>query len=329
MQKIGDSTATANGAGEFTQGQPGSGIDATMITAAWLNAIQREAANVVLGAGIALNPSDDSQLFKAIQAIQAAAHSWTKLTGKPTTVAGFGLTDAFTKTETSNAIQQAVAALVASSPAALDTLNELAAALGNDPNFATTMTNALASKASKATSLAGYGIPVATALEAESGVEDSKPVTVLGVWKAIKKAVVNASESVLGLAYVASQQQADAGLDDTSFVTPKKLRFGFQFIKGPNGAIVFPTWCGGFIFQWGLAVGVPVAGNGIGPTRDITLPLAFPTAVFSIWATNAFSNMISTSSFGPGSSVVSNSVVRVQNNYTSSAGDIRWYAIGY
>lgn len=40
-----------------------------------------------------------------------------------------------------------IAALVASSPAALDTLNELAAALGNDANFATTMTTALAGKA--------------------------------------------------------------------------------------------------------------------------------------------------------------------------------------
>ncbi|MCC4118806.1 hypothetical protein LLG90_25975, partial [Aromatoleum toluclasticum] len=39
-----------------------------------------------------------------------------------------------------------IAALLDSSPAALDTLNELAAALGDDPNFATTMTNALAGK---------------------------------------------------------------------------------------------------------------------------------------------------------------------------------------
>jgi hypothetical protein len=43
-------------------------------------------------------------------------------------------------------VQAAIAALIASSPAALDTLNELAAALGNDANFATTMTNALAAK---------------------------------------------------------------------------------------------------------------------------------------------------------------------------------------
>ncbi|MFB0827681.1 pyocin knob domain-containing protein [Chromobacterium violaceum] len=44
-------------------------------------------------------------------------------------------------------VQATIAALVASSPAALDTLYELAAALGNDPNFATTVTNALAAKA--------------------------------------------------------------------------------------------------------------------------------------------------------------------------------------
>lgn len=40
-----------------------------------------------------------------------------------------------------------IAEIVNSSPAALDTLNELAAALGNDANFATTVTNALALKA--------------------------------------------------------------------------------------------------------------------------------------------------------------------------------------
>ncbi|SUQ39284.1 phage lambda-related protein [Yersinia kristensenii] len=47
---------------------------------------------------------------------------------------------------TAEFVKQAVSALVDSSPEALDTLNELAEALGNDPNFATTMTNALAGK---------------------------------------------------------------------------------------------------------------------------------------------------------------------------------------
>ena len=158
MQRVGDSTTTANGAKEFTKGQPGSGVDATVITVEWLNAIQRELVNLVIGGGLAVTPGDDSQVLKAIQALQLASFTWAKLGGKPTTVAGFGITDAFTKTETSTAIQKAVSDLVASSPEALDTLKELAGALGNDPNFATTMTNALAGKAAKATTLAGYGI---------------------------------------------------------------------------------------------------------------------------------------------------------------------------
>ena len=47
---------------------------------------------------------------------------------------------------TTEHVRQKIAELVASSPAALDTLNELAAALGNDPNFATTITNMLSNK---------------------------------------------------------------------------------------------------------------------------------------------------------------------------------------
>ncbi|EBK9344236.1 phage tail protein [Salmonella enterica] len=43
-------------------------------------------------------------------------------------------------------VASSIAAIVDSAPAALDTLNELAAALGNDQNFATTMINALAGK---------------------------------------------------------------------------------------------------------------------------------------------------------------------------------------
>lgn len=52
-----------------------------------------------------------------------------------------------TKVATTAFVRTAIADLIASSPATLDTLNELAAALGDDPNFATTMTNNLALKA--------------------------------------------------------------------------------------------------------------------------------------------------------------------------------------
>ncbi|EFH3435035.1 phage tail protein [Escherichia coli] len=67
------------------------------------------------------------------------------LTGVPTApTAAQGTNN--TQIATTAYVRAAISALVGSSPEALDTLNELAAALGNDPNFATTMTNALAGK---------------------------------------------------------------------------------------------------------------------------------------------------------------------------------------
>lgn len=57
-----------------------------------------------------------------------------------------GLVAALAAKATPADIAASIAALVASSPATLDTLNELATALANDPAFATTMTTALAGK---------------------------------------------------------------------------------------------------------------------------------------------------------------------------------------
>ena len=268
MQKISDSTGTANALGEYTEGNPGAGVDATLIKAPWLNAIQRELINLINGAGMPINPSDDLQVFKAVLALAGAAADFLKLINRPDTIDGYGLKDAMRKgagglatvapsvvgkvadlpgtqfffttgettdvppgfvysiglhiqgpdgasvdffssvvseeycirrnypenptparrlwtsanfdpaskapllnpeftgnnvrvpnvpagandTRAANAafVRAAIAELVASSPAALDTLNELAAALGNDPNFATSMNNALAGKASTA-----------------------------------------------------------------------------------------------------------------------------------------------------------------------------------
>ena len=61
----------------------------------------------------------------------------------------FALADHYTKTQTDSAVSAAAAALVDSSPAALNTLNELAAALGDDANYATTTTNAIGTKMPK------------------------------------------------------------------------------------------------------------------------------------------------------------------------------------
>lgn len=72
---------------------------------------------------------------------------------KATTLAGYEIGDAFTKTQANAAIAAAIAGLVNSAPGALDTLKELSDAMGGDPNFATTVLNALGLKADKTSAL--------------------------------------------------------------------------------------------------------------------------------------------------------------------------------
>ena len=70
------------------------------------------------------------------------------LTGTPTApTAGRGTNNA--QVATTAFVTQAIAALINGAPGALDTLQELAKALGNDANFAATVTNALAGKVAK------------------------------------------------------------------------------------------------------------------------------------------------------------------------------------
>jgi len=64
------------------------------------------------------------------------------------TVSGLATPSANSDAATKAYVDTQVANLVDSAPGTLDTLNELAAALGDDPNYATTMTNALAAKLS-------------------------------------------------------------------------------------------------------------------------------------------------------------------------------------
>ena len=55
-------------------------------------------------------------------------------------------------------VDNAIAGLVASAPGTLDTLNELALALGDDPNFATTIANSLATKVPNTRTVAGKAL---------------------------------------------------------------------------------------------------------------------------------------------------------------------------
>jgi hypothetical protein len=67
MRKVGSTTDTADANGEYTNGNVANGISPTIINAEMLEYISAELVNVVEGAGIALDPDDDGQVFKAIK----------------------------------------------------------------------------------------------------------------------------------------------------------------------------------------------------------------------------------------------------------------------
>ena len=81
---------------------------------------------------------------------------YANITSKPTTLTGYGITDGYANSDVATYLSgngyatasSIIADITASAPSTLDTLNELAAALGDDPNFATTVTNSIATKAS-------------------------------------------------------------------------------------------------------------------------------------------------------------------------------------
>ncbi|AFU45668.1 major tail fiber protein [Acidovorax sp. KKS102] len=134
------------------------------------------------------------------------------MTGTPTAPTAAPGTNT-TQLATTAFTQAAIAALVASSPAALDTLNELAAALGNDANFATTVTNALALKAALA-SPAFTGTPtaptapsatdttqLATTAFVQSLAAGRRRMTAQGAVGANKVVVLNSNGSVSTVGY--------------------------------------------------------------------------------------------------------------------------------
>lgn len=67
MRKVGSTTDTADANGEYTNGNVAQGIEPTIINAEMLNTFQRELVNVVEGAGIELDPSNDSQVLEAMK----------------------------------------------------------------------------------------------------------------------------------------------------------------------------------------------------------------------------------------------------------------------
>lgn len=114
---------------------------------------------------------------KADPHTQYAPKNSPTLTGKPLAPTA-AQTENSTQLATTAFVKTALAALVASSPDALDTLNELAVALGNDANFAATMNAALAGKQPKDSTLTNLSGKDVAALLTYLGLGDGSALPV-------------------------------------------------------------------------------------------------------------------------------------------------------
>lgn len=85
-----------------------------------------------------------------------------------------GLATKLNQAQVDSLITNAINALVAGAPNALNTLNELAAALSNDANFSTTVTNALATLDTKANTAQSAANAAQSAANAAQATADSK-----------------------------------------------------------------------------------------------------------------------------------------------------------
>ena len=58
--------------GHFSEGNPGAGTPATIVSADWLNAVQGELVNFIEAAGLTLDKADNTQLLQAFAALAGA-----------------------------------------------------------------------------------------------------------------------------------------------------------------------------------------------------------------------------------------------------------------
>ncbi|WP_321837882.1 gp53-like domain-containing protein [Pseudomonas kulmbachensis] len=93
MQRISSWTKLVTALGLFRYGTVAGGVAPTPLKAEWLNMVQEELANFILAYLPELDADDNTQLLKAIQTFGAAYPL------KATTLAGYGIIDAYTKPE--------------------------------------------------------------------------------------------------------------------------------------------------------------------------------------------------------------------------------------
>ncbi|WP_350493500.1 phage tail protein [Pseudomonas subflava] len=164
----------------------------------------------------------------------------------------------------------------------------------------------------------------ATQVDAEGGTNNTRRMTALRVFQAIRSAAANATEALRGVLRVGTQAEVNAGALDDVAVTPKKLRWGFAILIATNGYVVFPFWLGSLIIQWGTGPAVQAGGS-----VTIIRPLTFPSAALLTLVGNSFSQGSTSFTSSLGVQYVNGVQFNVYCLGTTGQPSAPWISIGY
>lgn len=129
--------------------------------------------------------------------------------------------------------------------------------------------------------------------------------------------VGSANDTTEGLSARATDSESIAGVNDTKFLTPKKLKLGFSITLAPNGQITFPSWLGSLSYRWGS---ITLAA---GQQSTVT---TFSTQCFQGSAVN---NTIGTSGGDGAMRCAPSGTSLIVTNAESSTRTVGWTAVGY
>jgi len=247
-----------------------------------------------------------------------------------------------TKTYADNAATTAVANVIDTAPEALNTLNELAAALGDDANFSTTITTSIGTKLNSS-AVSAFGLTLVDDADAATA------RTTLGLGTA-------ATTAATAYATAAQGTKADAALPSADFNSTFDTRLGLKsttnLTEGTNlyftnarardavsasGDLSYNSTTGAFSFTqnktWGALTGTPttIAGYGITDAYtktqvDSAITTAIATKDNSDEITEGSTNLYFTTarargaiSAGTGISITDGAISTTVTQYTDSA----------
>jgi len=237
INDLGDVTITSASDGDFLRWNGASWInDAVNLST---DTIGSYVQSLVAGTGVTLtnNTGEGATPTVAVDTATIAPIASPTFTGVPAAPTATASTNT-TQLATTAFVRTEVAALVAAAPASLDTLNELALALGSDAAFSTTVTNSLALKAPLA-SPALTGTPTAPTADALTNTTQLA-TTAFVTDAAAAVAATGAADAILE-ALIDAKGDLIVG---TANGTPAILTVGTDgyFLKANSGALTGVEW---------------------------------------------------------------------------------------